>query len=271
MHGRMPPQNVVSSRIVSTAGLSTLAASCSKSITAVLVAIGIAGLAHAPHPVHAPGRVLEVLVVEVLDAVREARRVVQRVRRVRVVAQAVLGEGLGQRAVAGQLVVRRVDAALELVRREAVRALELARVLDQLLGRAHLGHAVVGVAEEQVAGERHVVAQPAAEQVVDRHAEALADQVQARELDRRVDLDPVVVERRGRVADLRPQLLERGTGRARAGAGRAPRRPPRRCCRRRPSRRGRSARRRSRPRRSSARSGPSARRWRAAAAPRAGR
>lgn len=41
MHGRMPPQNVVSSRITSTAGSRTLAASCSKFTTTVLVASGI--------------------------------------------------------------------------------------------------------------------------------------------------------------------------------------------------------------------------------------
>ena len=40
MHGLMPPQNVVSSRITSTARISTLAASCSKLTTTVLVAIG---------------------------------------------------------------------------------------------------------------------------------------------------------------------------------------------------------------------------------------
>ena len=139
---------------------------------------------------------------------REAQRVGQRGRRVRVVAQPVLRERLGQRAVAGQLVLRRVDAALELVRAEPVRALELARVLDELLGRAHLGHVRPRVAEEQVGGELDLVAQPAAEQVVHRHAEPLADQVQARELDRRVQLDAVVVQRRGRVADLLPQRLE---------------------------------------------------------------
>ena len=38
--GRMPPQNVVSSRMTSTAVSSTLAASCSKLTTTVLVASG---------------------------------------------------------------------------------------------------------------------------------------------------------------------------------------------------------------------------------------
>ena len=41
MQGRMPPQNVVSSRITSTAGFRTLAANCSKPTTTVLVASGM--------------------------------------------------------------------------------------------------------------------------------------------------------------------------------------------------------------------------------------
>ena len=40
MQGRMPPQNVVSSRMTSTAGDWMFAASCSKLTTTVLVAIG---------------------------------------------------------------------------------------------------------------------------------------------------------------------------------------------------------------------------------------
>src|SRR5215207_7161980 len=40
-HGRIPPQKVVSSRMTSAAGFSTLVASCSKSITTVLVERGI--------------------------------------------------------------------------------------------------------------------------------------------------------------------------------------------------------------------------------------
>ena len=41
MQGRMPPQNVVSSRITSTARVAAFAASCSKLTTIVLVASGM--------------------------------------------------------------------------------------------------------------------------------------------------------------------------------------------------------------------------------------
>ena len=192
--------------------------------------------------------------------------------RVRVVAEALAGQRRGERAVAGELVRGRVDAALELVRREAVLRLERRRVRDELLRRAHLALARdrIGVAEEQVARELDGVAQLAAEQRVHGHAELLAHDVEARELDRRVQLRAVVVEARRRVADLEAQRLEREHVVARE-VGQEP---------------GERARRvlaaaahlaqadvavgSSRPRRSCARSGPSARRCCAGAAPRAG-
>ena len=82
---------------------------------------------------------------------------------------------------------------------------------DELLRRAHLAVARggFGVAEEQVARELDRVAQLAAQQRVHGHAELLAHDVEARELDRRVQLRAVVVEARRRIADLEPQRLER--------------------------------------------------------------
>ena len=67
---------------------------------------------------------------------------------------------------------------------------------------------LVRVAEEAVRRERHAVAQPAAEDVADRHAPRLAEDVEAGELQRRQDLRAVVVERRGRIGDHEPHLLE---------------------------------------------------------------
>ena len=68
--------------------------------------------------------------------------------------------------------------------------------------------AELGVAKEEVRRERHVVAQPAAEDFRDRHAPRLAENVEARELERREHLRAMVVERRRRVGDLEAQLLE---------------------------------------------------------------
>src|SRR5439155_9834087 len=164
-------------------------------------------LAHAPHPVQTPGRVLEVVVPQVLDRAPEAHRLLDREHRVRVEANAVLGEGLRERSEALELVIGRKDAALQLVRAEAEAAAELGGVLDELGLRAHLALARlrVRVAEEEVARERYLLAEFAPEQLVDGYTEPLAEQVEAGELDRRVHLHAVVVEAGGRVADLEPE------------------------------------------------------------------
>jgi hypothetical protein len=96
------------------------------------------------------------------------------------------------------------------VHAKAVLCLERAGVFDELLGRAHFAAPAGGivVAEEEIARELHFIAQLAAEQRVNRHAEPLADEVEARELDRRVQLRAVVVEARRRIADLEAERLE---------------------------------------------------------------
>jgi hypothetical protein len=134
----------------------------------------------------------------------------ERQRAVGVVAEAVAGKRGRQRAVARELVRRRIDAALQLVHGEAVLLLQCAGVGDELLRGAHFAAAGrrIGVAEEEVARERHGVAQLAAEERVHRHAELLPHDVEAGELDRRVELRPVVVEARGRVADREAHRLQ---------------------------------------------------------------
>ena len=52
----------------------------------------------------------------------------------------------------------------------------------------------VGVAEEEVAGERHLFAERPAEQVAGADAEFLPDHVDAGKFHRRVELGPVVIE-----------------------------------------------------------------------------
>jgi len=80
----------------------------------------------------------------------------------------------------------------------------------ELLGCAHFAAALgVGVAEEKVRRKRHCVSQLAAEQRMDRQVERFAHDVQAGELERRQQLQAVVIERRRRVRDLPAQGLER--------------------------------------------------------------
>ena len=129
---------------------------------------------------------------------------------VRIEAKAVPWQRRGDRAVALELVLRREHAALQLVAREAVAGLERLRERHELVDAAHLALAVLRarVTEEEIRRERHAVAQPPAEDLRDRHAPLLAQDVEARELERREQLRPVVVERSGRVGDPVAHLLE---------------------------------------------------------------
>ena len=88
--------------------------------------------------------------------------------------------------------------------------LELQRLRHELVRRADISatRGRVRVPEEQVAGEWDRVTQLAAEQVVHGHVESLADDVKAGELDRGVDLQAVVVQRRRGIADLEPERRE---------------------------------------------------------------
>ena len=163
------------------------------------------------HRRDAVDRILVVVVAQVLDRPPEVHGVVEGERAVGVVAQALAGQRLRERAVALELVRGGKDPALELVRAEAVLRLEVEGVRDELFGRADLAAAGlrIRVAEEQVARERDAIVEPAAQEVADRHAELAADDVEAGELERRVELRAVVVEARGRIADLEPHRLER--------------------------------------------------------------
>ena len=107
-HGRMPPQKVVSSRITSTAVFSTLAASCSKLTTTVLVAERHAHLlAHAAHAVQAEDGVFEIVVVEILDRLAEPDRLLGRPDAVRDRSGTRSpGQRRGDGAIALQLVLR---------------------------------------------------------------------------------------------------------------------------------------------------------------------
>ena len=71
-----------------------LAASCSKLMTTVLVASGMrTPLTNAPHPVQTPCWVLVVVIIQVLDAVLEAQRLLHAESGVGIVAQRVRADG----------------------------------------------------------------------------------------------------------------------------------------------------------------------------------
>src|ERR671913_372250 len=77
-------------------------------------------LAHAPHTVESPGRVLVVVVVQILYGQAEADALLDAEGGVGIEPQGIFGERAGQGPVALQFVFRWVDAPLELVRGEAV-------------------------------------------------------------------------------------------------------------------------------------------------------
>ena len=112
-------------------------------------------------------------------------------------------------AIALELVLRREHAAFELVRREAVLRLQLARMRDELVSGADRAPSVRGrVPEEQVRRERNPIAHAPAEDVADRHSPRLPEQVEAGKFERGDHLRAIVVERRGRVREQEPHLLE---------------------------------------------------------------
>ena len=112
------------------------AASCSKFTTTVLVAVGMLtnAVAQPPHAFEAPGRILEIVVVEILDRLADADRLLDRPDAVGIEPQAVAGKGGGERAEHLDVVIGREDPALQLVRLEAVWRLRSPGVRDDLVG-----------------------------------------------------------------------------------------------------------------------------------------
>ena len=160
-------------------------------------------LLEAQHLLHPPDRIFVVVVVQVGDAFAEADRVGKRERAIRIEADAIAGAGFRNRAKCGQFVIRRIDAAFQLVRLESMLGLQRLCMRNELLERSHfaLASLAIGMAKEQIARKRNRVAHAATQQITDRNAEFLSDDVQARELDRCVQLRPIVVEAGGRIAD----------------------------------------------------------------------
>src|SRR5215203_7121422 len=195
--GRIPPQKVVSSRMTSAAGFSTLVANCSKSITTVLVERGIFTFSRRRRiPLSPPGRVLVVVVFQILYGQAEANALLDAEGGVGIEPQGIFGERAGEGPVAPEFVFWRIDATLELVRGEAVLLLEPPGMLHQLVGAPDLRLPRLGirVPEEEVAREGHPVPELAADQRVNRDSELLPHKIQAPKLYGGMKLGAVVVE-----------------------------------------------------------------------------
>src|SRR5918999_4226317 len=167
-------------------------------------------LAQAPHTVESPGRVLVVVVFQILYGQAKANALLHAEGGVGIEPQGIFGERAGEGPVALQFVLRRIDAALELVRGEAVLFLEFLCLLDQLVGSSDLGlpRLGIGVPEEEVASEGHPVPELTAEQRVNRDSELLPHKIQAPKLYGGMKLGAVVVEACRGVHDLEPERLE---------------------------------------------------------------
>src|SRR5580693_5832475 len=76
-------------------------------------------------------------------------------------------------------------------------------MVDKLIDRANLalGRLEIGVTIEEITRKPNLITYPATEQLVDRHAEFFSNDVQAGELQSRVLLRAVVIERGRRIAD----------------------------------------------------------------------
>src|SRR5262245_22522104 len=95
------------------------------------------------------------------------------------------------------------------MRLEAVLALEIRRLLHELIDGAHLVAAVgVGISKEEIRSERHTVAEATAEHLGQRNAPLLSEYVETGELQCGENLCSIVVERRSGVGDEESHFLE---------------------------------------------------------------
>src|SRR5512133_1168650 len=167
-------------------------------------------LSRATHPVHAEHRILEVVVLQILDVLAEPDRLLGGPDAVRVETKAITGKRGGDRAVALELELRWKHATLQLVRRESVRRLERERLGDELVARSYFARSVgrAWITEEQIRCERNVIAQSSADDVADRNTPRLTQNVETCELQRGQHLRAIVVQRRSWISDAKAHLLE---------------------------------------------------------------
>src|SRR5215208_1802179 len=167
-------------------------------------------LAQAPHTVEPPGRVLVVVVFQILYGQAETNALLDAEGSVGIEPQGIFGECAGEGPVALQFVFWRIDATLELVRGEAAFLLECPCMLHQLVDGSDLRLPRLGirVPEKEVAREGHPIPELATEQRVNRDSELLPHKIQTPKLYGGMKLGAVVVEACCRVHDLEPQRLE---------------------------------------------------------------
>ena len=163
----------------------------------------------AAHPLESVGRILEIIVVEIRDRVADADSLLDAPHAVWIETQRRLGECRAERAKDFDVVVGRKEPAFQLVRLEAVAGDQVLGVRHHVVGRDFSGRAVlVAISVEEVARERHFLAQSAAEEVARADVQIFACHIHAGEFERGVQLQAVVVERRHRIHDLPAELLE---------------------------------------------------------------
>jgi hypothetical protein len=126
-----------------------------------------------------PGRVLVVVVFQILYGQAESNTLLDAEGGVGIEPQGIFGERAGEGPVAPEFVFWRIDAALELVRGEAVLFLESPGMLHQLVGGSDLRFPRLGirVPEKEVAREGHPIPEPAPEQRVNGDPELLPHQI----------------------------------------------------------------------------------------------
>src|SRR5262245_11066541 len=96
------------------------------------------------------------------------------------------------------------------MRGESVLRFQVAGMTKHLLDGAHFPRAIfwIGVSEEAIGCELHAIADATTEDLRDRHAPGLTENIETRKLQRREDLGSIVVERRSGIGDDIPHLFE---------------------------------------------------------------
>ena len=87
---------------------------------------------------------------------------------------------------------------------------ELERVGDELFAGANLARSIarIRITKKQIRSKWHAVAHLPADDVVNRHAPLLPEDVETGKLERGQNLRAIVVERRRRIRDQKAHLLE---------------------------------------------------------------
>src|ERR1039457_6120445 len=168
-----------------------------------------AGAAHAGEAVD---RIFQVIVAQALNGLAETDGLFGGPDGIGVEAVGVARQFTGESAIGFEFVILGKHAGLHLVTGEAKAAFQGASIFQHLVDGADLALSGggVGVTEEAVGGKRDAVAQASAEDLGDRHAPGLSENVEAGEFQRGQNLRAIVVKGRGGIGDEEAHLLEAG-------------------------------------------------------------